>query len=149
MAKKKITSELKSEGANIFTIIGYLTFDKKTWDELTIPEQKLFNLYMIMRFLSMEPELIDTLNIIQKYGIHNPEPKYAYTLLYYLLPQSRLYLKYITSKNDVPEKDLKILIKYFQLSKRECEDYYQILNQTDSGKLVLENLRINYQYEKF
>ena len=42
MAKKKTTDEKKSEGPNIFTIIGYLTQNKKPWNELTVQEQKLF-----------------------------------------------------------------------------------------------------------
>jgi hypothetical protein len=145
--KEKLEKEKKEPKTSLFDIISYLTNKKKPWKELTIDEQKTFNPYMINRFLSMDLYLCDAINQLQKYTINSMDKKDVYTLYFYLLPKQSFYLKYIKSKNEIPEKDLEILVKYYKLSRRECEDYYLILNKDSEGKQRLEQIKENFAYE--
>ena len=148
--KKKIEDEdndKKEKKTSLFDIISYLTDKKKPWSELSIEEQKLFNVYMINRFLSMDLYLCEAINQLQQYTLNCMDKKDVYNLYFYLLPKQRFYLKYIKSKNEIPEKDLDLLMKYYKLSRRECEDYYFILNKDGEGRKKIEQIRDNFAYE--
>jgi len=140
-------SEPKKKKPTLFDVIGYLTHNKKKWNDLTIEEQKVFNPYMVNRFLSMDLYLIEALNDLQKYTLNCLEKQDVYNLFYHLLPDDKLYLKYIKPQIEIPERELELLVRYFKVSERECEDYWVILNKSDEGKEFIKKLISSYQYE--
>jgi len=146
--KKKEDSTPKENKPTIFTVISYLTDNKKSWNELTEEEKKLFNPFMINRFLSMDINLALVVNDLQQYTLGKMNAKDVYNLYYYLLPKQKYFLKYITGKKSVPEADLQILKNYFKISLREIEDYYTILMKDDEGKQFLKDLKRQFQYEQ-
>jgi len=149
--KKKSTSEEspkeKKSNTSLFDLISYLTDQKKPWSELTIEEQKAFSPYMINRFLSMDLNLTEAINDLQKYTLII-EKKEAYNLLFNLLPPQRFFLKYIKAEKELPDKEVNLIIKYFSVSKYEAEDYYITLSMTEEGKQIIEDIKQNYIYEK-
>lgn len=144
--KKKETEEVKEKLPTIFDIISYITFNKKKWENLTPYEQGLFNPFMINRFLSMDLSLLVAINELQHYTA-KMKPKDIYNLYYHLLPKEKYYLKYISPKKSISDKDLLILQKYFKISLRELEDYYHILMKDEKGRLFFEDLKRQFQYE--
>ena len=53
----------------IFNWLDQIFFYKKDWNEFTETEQKVFQSYIINRFLSMNKDYIEIVNYFQKYSI--------------------------------------------------------------------------------
>jgi hypothetical protein len=119
--------------------------DPKYWDTLEESDKKSWSNYMIHRFLSMNSDWIEILSEIQPYT-QVLEPKQLYLVMIGLLPKGRHYLKYTKGKNDTKYESWLIdLIKVdFQCSKKEAEEYTEILYSTREGR---ENIK--YICEKY
>ena len=119
--------------------------DPKYWDKLEDADKKSWSNYMIHRFLSMNSDWIEILSEIQPYT-QVLEPKQLYLVMIGLLPKGRHYLKYTKGKNDTKYESWLIdLIKVdFQCSKKEAEEYTEILYSTREGR---ENIK--YICEKY
>jgi hypothetical protein len=128
-------SEHKAKG--LFDHVKAITSeqDPKYWDKLEDADKKSWSNYMIHRFLSMEPEWIDTIAELQPYT-EILEPKELYLAYIGILPKSRKFLKYVKGKKeDKHEKWLVQLVKQdYQCSIKESEDYLDILYATKKGR---------------
>jgi len=115
----------------IFDFIKNLTIEKVPWDSYTESEKKEFNIYMINRWLSMDPDynLIEIINELQHLTIGLLEPKEVYKLYYYLLPKQQYWLKFIKGKKESkynPEL-IEYCKKYFELGEDDILDHLDIL----------------------
>jgi len=129
MAKKvKETATIKS--ATIFDFIDGITHKKKQWSEWTESDQKKFAPFIVNRWLSMRMELIDLVNMLQKYTIGTLTPKETYRIYHELLPQSKGFAKYIkSSKEDAYNPKLvDQIVEHFTISKSEAMEYLDLLN---------------------
>lgn len=115
------------------------------WDTLEEADKKTFSNYMVHRFLSMNSDWIEVLSEIQPYT-QTLEPQQLYLALIGILPKGRHYLKYTKGKGENKyESWLVDLIKIdFQCSKKEAEEYTEILYSTREGR---ENIK--YICEKY
>jgi hypothetical protein len=121
-----------------FSILKYLTWDKKSWNKLTEIEKEAINPYMLHRYISMCPDYIELVNLIQQ--IPSTEKEKIYKVYLDLIPKRNVYLKYIKSSNKSTSNDLlEKLALYFESSKREIEDYLDVLSK-DEIKEILEAL---------
>jgi hypothetical protein len=121
-----------------FSILKYLTWDKKPWNKLTEVEKEAINPYMLHRYISMCPDYIELVNLIQQ--IPSTEKEKIYRVYLDLIPKRNIYLKYIKSSNKSTSNDLlEKLALYFESSKREIEDYLDVLSK-DEIKEILEAL---------
>jgi hypothetical protein len=121
-----------------FSILKYLTWDKKPWNKLTEVEKEAINPYMLHRYISMCPDYIELVNLIQQ--IPSTEKEKIYRVYLDLIPKRNVYLKYIKSSNKSTSNDLlEKLALYFESSKREIEDYLDVLSK-DEIKEILEAL---------
>ena len=119
----------------IFDWLKQITYEKQSWDSFTEEDKVSFNPYMIHRFLSMNPEYIEFVNLIQ--NIPYTEKEKIYKLYLYMIPKKNMFLKYIKS-NRVKIKDelLNHLASYYECSLREADEYYHMLhNDTIKGIL--------------
>ena len=55
--------------ATIFDHIAGITSRKKEWSSLSDVDKKSFSPYIINRWLSMHPDLIETIDLLQRYTI--------------------------------------------------------------------------------
>ena len=119
--------------------------DPNYWDRLDDADKRTWSNYMVHRFLSMNPDWIEVLSEIQPYT-QTLEPKQLYLALIGILPRGRYYMKYIKGKkSDKYESFLVDLLKQdFNCSKKEAEDYCEILYATKEGR---ENIK--YICEKY
>jgi hypothetical protein len=119
----------------IFDWLKQITYEKQSWDSFTEEDKVSFNPYMIHRFLSMNPEYIEFVNLIQ--NIPYTEKEKIYKLYLYMIPKKNMFLKYIKStKTKTREELLQHLASYYECSLREAGEYYHMLhNDTIKGIL--------------
>jgi len=121
--------------ATIFDHIAGITHKKKSWDKLSEADQKSFSPYIINRWLSMHPDLIETIDALQQYTIGPLSKKHVYQLYYDILPNANVRAKYIKGKKmNKFNKDLVKFVKdHYEISSQEAEEYVGIFIRTNSG----------------
>tara|TARA_R110000851_G_scaffold35699_2_gene93732 strand:+ start:2932 stop:3339 length:408 start_codon:yes stop_codon:yes gene_type:complete len=125
---------------NIFDWLNEISYNKSDWSSFSKEDQDAFNPYMINRFISMKPNYIDIVNLIQKYTLPK---KSLYNYYCELIPKKKTFFRYIKAKKTSLNKDLiDLLSKHLKLSKREIIDSYDLLGN-DFKTSLLQNLNIN------
>jgi len=84
----------------IFDHIRNLTVDKKPVNTYSDEDMKSFNPYMINIWLSMDKSLIEYIDMFQKYTVGLLNKRDAYKLYLGILPQKKLFLKYVKCKSN-------------------------------------------------
>jgi hypothetical protein len=100
---------------------------------------------MIQRFLSMNKDWIWLINFVNKWTFTIDKEHY-FKLITLLIPnQSKTYYKYIKGKNDIKYniEVINCIINYFQVSKKEAIEYYNILSNDKKIELLKK-----YGYEE-
>jgi hypothetical protein len=87
-----------------------------------------WNNWMINRYLSMDPEYCEVVNIVQK-NTWQMKGEYLYNLYKDLIPKQYKYLKYIkaSKKTDYKSEDIEAVQVYFEISKKEAKEYISML----------------------
>jgi hypothetical protein len=108
----------------------------KYFETLSESDKKTWSNYMVCRFLSMQPELVEYMNEIQRYsGIL--QPKEYYKVLIEIVPNGRIFYPYIKSKSEKYNSELlKLLSVHFQDSQRNILEYLSLLTKEDVVGIV-------------
>ena len=87
-----------------------------------------WNNYMINRFLSMDPDYVEVVNIVQK-NTWQMKGEYLYNLYRDLIPKQYKFLKYIkpAHKSDYAAEEIEAVQLYFEVSKKEAKQYINML----------------------
>ena len=105
---------------------------KKPWNEFTEDEQKKFSPFIINRWLSMDKDFIEIVNVFQKYAIGTLEPREVYKWYCDILPKGKRFNKYVKAKNKKYDKKMiDIISNHFEVSKKETKDYIDLLNKKE------------------
>ena len=133
----------KKYKANIFEILKFLTHQKKPWEKLTKDEQKMGS-FMINKWLSMHPDLLPIVNYLQRYTVGQLSDEIVYKLYYDLLPETKLFFRYVKGKkaDKYNTELLKIVAKHLETSTAEAEGYLDILFQKKDKKYLTEFLKM-------
>ena len=131
---------------NIFDILNYIMGDKPKWGELTEEEQAAVVPYMLHRFISMNKDYIDVVNMMQKY--QNASTKTVYEFYCNALPKKKSFFKYIKAGVKHDPEDLKGIAEYFRCSKREAKEYLSILAESEIGVILNEVNGVNSKKKK-
>jgi hypothetical protein len=151
MAKKKVVKNIgepKSKG--LFDHIGEIRVGKnpKYFDTLTEADKKTWTNYMVCRVLSMQPELIEYINEIQKYS-GTLAPRDFYKVLIDIVPRGKAFYPFVKSAADKYNPDLiKLLILYFSDSERNVLEYISLLTRDDLRSIVRKYGYTDKQVEK-
>ena len=78
---------MKSKPVNIFTILDYLTYSKKPYEQLTDEEKEAINPYMLHRFISMNENYTGIANLAQNFPPTEKEKIYKFYLEF--IPKNR------------------------------------------------------------
>lgn len=117
-----------------FDFLKDLTERKTPWNKLSEMDKKAFSPYLINLFLSMNPDLLEFVNDMQRYTIGRMSPKQVYQLYYDFLPKMKLpYHKFIKGKKDDkynPEL-VKLFALHFLSSERDAIDCLDMLYHID------------------
>ncbi len=123
--------------ATIFDHLANITYKKTLWSKLSEADQKTFSPYLINRWLSMNPDLIEIVDMFQQYTIGPLNKKQVYQLYYDILPKQKMYTKYIKGKKaDKYNKDLITFVaNHIQISRREATSYIDYWKQGHINEL--------------
>ena len=115
------------------TIIDWmnqLLVHKKHWNDFTEDEQKKFSPFIINRWLSMDKEFIEIVNVFQKYAIGTLEPREVYKWYCNILPKGKRFNKYIKGKREKKcNKELvEIISRHFECSKKEAKQNLYLIS---------------------
>jgi Golgi nucleoside diphosphatase len=120
----------KTKTYSIFDIIKEIIDTKSPWDSFTPDQQKLFNGYMINKFLSMNAKYIEVVNYVQ--GLNIKDSKKLYEVYCFLIPRSKNtyspFIKSTTKKLYSPEL-LKHISEQFECATSEAEEYIQMTDK--------------------
>ena len=123
------------------TIIDWmnqLLIHKKSWDSFEESEQKKFSPFIINRWLSMEKDFIEVVNVFQKCAIGTLEPREVYKWYCDVLPKGKRFNKYIKGKkNKKYDKELvDIIVKYFECSKLQGKEYIELIDKKELKEIL-------------
>jgi hypothetical protein len=87
-----------------------------------------WNNWMINRFLSMNQDYIEVVNIVQK-NTWQMKGEYLYNLYRDIIPKQYVYLKYVKSntKQEYSIEEIEAVQQYFEVSKKEAKEYINML----------------------
>jgi hypothetical protein len=130
----------------IFDWLKEITSNKSKWESFTEEERASFNPYMMHRLLSMNPEYIEFVNLVQTFPYSDKEK--IYNIYLYMIPKKNMFHKYIkSSKKKKQESLLKHIANYFECSLGEAEEYIDILRET-GVKSILTKLGVEEKEQK-
>ncbi len=125
----------KSKKLGLFDHLKAITQREYDPTYLTDKEDaKTFDVYMINRFLSMNPDWVFLVNWLQQYT-HEMSNELVYKLYSNIIPKSNTYLKYVKGIDTGYKKELiELFAKHYECSKREAIDLITVLLKYDKGK---------------
>jgi hypothetical protein len=130
----------------IFDWLKEITSNKSKWESFTEEEKASFNPYMMHRLLSMNPEYIEFVNLVQTFPYSDKQK--IYNIYLYMIPKKNMFHKYIkSSKKKKQESLLKHIANYFECSLGEAEEYIDILRET-GVKSILTKLGVEEKEQK-
>ena len=117
--------------ATIFDHLANITWKKTPWDTLDEASQKSFSPYLINRWLSMNPDYIEIVDMFQQYTIGPLSKKHVYQLYFDFLPKQKSFNKYIKGKKQSKyNKELvQLVAKHYQVPRSEAEEYIELLGK--------------------
>ena len=121
---------------NPFDHLKNLHTKKRTWDDFNDEEKKSFNIFIINKALSMNPNYLDIVNMIQRYTNNMLNPKEVFNLYFNLLPKKFRFYKWIKGTKDKNKEKYQILAKHFECSSREAKDYMELLDKKEVNKIL-------------
>ena len=114
---------------------------KRNWDDFNDEEKKNFNIFIINKALSFNPNYLNIVNLVQKYSAGQITQKEVFKIYFSLLPTKFRFYKWIKSKNEKKDKEkINNLAMYFECSTKEAKDYLTLLD-----KKTINNILKNYK----
>ena len=124
---------------NPFDHIKNLHTKKRRWEDFNDEEKKSFNVFIINKALSMNPNYLNIVNMVQNYtGLNQVlSQKEVFNLYYSLLPTKFRFYRWIKGEKTKKEKEkAEYLAMHFEVSTREAYDYLQILDKKTINQII-------------
>ena len=132
---------------NPFDHIKNLHTKKRRWEDFNDEEKKSFNVFIINKGLSMNPDYLGIVNMVQNFtGLNQVlSQKEVFNLYYSLLPTKFRFYKWIKGEKTKKDKEkAEYLAMHFKVSTREAYDYLQILDRK-TVKSIIKNYKNDTQ----
>ena len=123
----------------IFDWVNNILVHKKHWNDFTEDEQKKFSPFIINRFLSMDKDFIEVVNMFQTYAIGTLDSKDVYEFYRNLLPRGKRFNKYIKGKKDkkYDRELIDVMVSHFECSESQIQEYLELIDKEEL-KSILE-----------
>ena len=112
---------------------------KRCWDDFNDEEKKSFNVFMINKALSMNPNYLNIVNMVQNFtGLNQVlSQKEVFNIYFKLLPNKFRFYKWIKGEKTKKYKEkAEYLAMHFKVSTREAYDYLKILDKKTINKII-------------
>lgn len=120
---------------NLFDWLKEINSKKSPVDSFSQEDWDQWNSYMVHRFLSMDPDLLELVNEVQK--LPPTDKKKIYSIYKEFVPKNNKWNKYIKSTLKQRNKELTEYLKgYFQLSTREVKEYMELLGDEEILRIL-------------
>jgi len=152
MAKSKKPKEHKLKCKSLFEHSDHVftVQDPNYFDTLTEGDKKTWTNYMINRLLSMQPNYVEVVNLLQKYS-PMLKPELYYKLLIGAFPKTRKqWNPYLKGKqtNKFDESTIKLFCKYFECGSCDAIEYLTILSSDLDGQQKIKEICEKFGLEK-
>ena len=130
---------------NPFEHVKNLHTKKRRWEDFNDEEKKSFNIFIINKTLSFNPNYLNIVNMVQNYtGLNQVlSQKEVFNLYYSLLPTKFRFYRWIKgAKTKKDKENAEYLAIHFKVSIREAYDYLKILDKKTTKSIIK-----NYKYE--
>ena len=124
---------------NPFEHVKNLHTKKRRWEDFNDEEKKSFNVFIINKALSMNPNYLGIVNMVQNFTGLNQilSQKEVFNLYFNLLPTKFRFYKWIKGEKTKKEKEkAEYLAMYFKVSTREAYDYLKILDKKTTNQII-------------
>lgn len=160
--QKRVGQKPKNNSNNqktgLFDHIKHIQYtqDPQYYSNLSEEGKKSFNLFMVLRGLSMNPDFIEYASYLYRFLTIIPLDKF-YKILIELYPrhQYREFHPWIKSskRKDGEEaqkysKVIDLIVQKFEISRKEAGNYYKVFLSNKEGKEKLTNLIIGFGYSE-
>ena len=128
---------------NPFDHIKNLHTKKRRWEDFNDEEKKSFNVFIINIGLSMNPDYLEIVNMVQNFTGLNQilSQKEVFNIYFNLLPSKFRFYKWIKGEKTKKDKEkAEYLATHFKVSIREAYDYLQILDRK-TVKSIIKNYK--------
>ena len=130
-------TQSKKQIKNIFGWLEEITVNKSPLDIISDESWDTWNSYMVHRYVSMNQDYIDIVNLVQKINPQNK--KQIYSIYKEMIPKKKMWLKYIKNEAKKEQKELEEYVaKYFDCSLGEAEHYIDILRGSGVREILNE-----------
>jgi len=119
-----------------FEHLKNLTYKKKSFDIKDEKMVKEFNIYRIIRYISMVELFIPLANVLNKFqGILSKES--IYEVLLNTLPQRSYFFSYIKKpKEDIDKRAKECLMKYFEFGSEDLDLALDVLTENQINEII-------------
>jgi len=119
--------------------------DPNYWDKLDDADKKTWSNWLIIRYMSMNPEWIELIAEIQPY-IQEAPPRAVYKALIGVVPKGKTYLRYMKGKSvkDYDDWLIELIAKWYEVSTKHASEYLDILYESTSGKEEIKKIAEAY-----
>ena len=124
---------------NPFDHIKNLHTKKRRWEDFNDEEKKSFNVFIINKGLSMNPNYLGIVNMVQNFtGLNQViSSKEVFNIYFNLLPNNFRFYKWIKGEKTKKDKEkAEYLATHFKVSTREAYDYLQILDRKTINSII-------------
>ena len=124
---------------NPFEHVKNLHTKKRRWEDFNDEEKKSFNVFIINKALSMNPNYLNIVNMVQNFTGLNQilSQKEVFNLYYSLLPTKFRFYRWIKGEKTKKQKEkAEYLAMHFKVSTREAYDYLQILDKKTINQII-------------
>ena len=124
---------------NPFDHIKNLHTKKRRWEDFNDEEKKSFNVFIINKGLSMNPNYLGIVNMVQNFTGLNQiiSPKEVFNIYFNLLPNNFRFYKWIKGEKTKKDREkAEYLAMHFKVSTREAYDYLGILDRKTINSII-------------
>ena len=124
---------------NPFEHVKNLHTKKRQWEDFNDEEKKSFNIFIINKTLSLNPQYLGIVNMVQNYTGLNQilSQKEVFNLYFSLLPNKFRFYKWIKGEKTKKDKEkAEYLAIHFKVSTREAYDYLKILDKKTINQII-------------
>ena len=121
---------------NPFDFLKILHNKNRKWGNFSDEEKKAFNVFIVNKALSFNPDYLNLVNTTQRYTNGYLTPKEVFKVYSDFLPNRFKFYRWIKGKKDLNKELLTHLSELFETSNRESQDMVGLLSKKELREVL-------------